>query len=140
MFENHVIHCVNDYMACIHYSGPSRPTILTVAPTTHSQLGFGLFISWKVPITDCPITSYKVQHKISSDTSWSTPPVSVLPPKTYYDLRGLSPKTSYDVQVRAVSEVGEGEWSGVGQATTYGGTCAYTNVLLHFELLQTPFP
>ena len=63
--------------------------------------------------------------------------MSVLSPKTYYDLRRLSPKTRYDVQVRAVSEAGKGEWSGVVQATTYGGTYN-TNVLFHFKLLQTP--
>ena len=123
----------------ILYSVPSRPTIATVAPTTNSRLGFGLFISWKVPTSHCLITSYKVQFKMSSDTSWSTPLVSVLPPKTYYNLIGLSSKTSYDVRVRAVSEAGKGEWSGVGQATTHGGT-HNTSVLFHFELLQTPFP
>ena len=38
-----------------------------------------------------------------------------------HDLRGLSPNTSYDVRVRAVSAAGKGAWSAVGQATTPGG-------------------
>ena len=38
-----------------------------------------------------------------------------------HDWRGLSPNTSYDVRVRAVSAAGKGAWSDVGQATTPGG-------------------
>ena len=118
-------------------SVPSRPTILTVAPTTHSQLGFGLFVSWKAPQSDCDITSYKVQYKISSDTSWSTPLGSVRPPLRRYDLRGLSPKTNYNVQVRAVSKAGNGEWSDVRQATTLGGM--YILVYNFSEYCKFPF-
>ena len=38
-----------------------------------------------------------------------------------HNWRGLSPNTSYDVRVRAVSAAGKGAWSDVGQATTPGG-------------------
>ena len=38
-----------------------------------------------------------------------------------HDWRGLSPNTSYDVRVRAVSEAGKGAWSDVGRVTTPGG-------------------
>ena len=38
-----------------------------------------------------------------------------------HDWRGLSPNTSYDVRVRAVSAAGNGAWSDVGQVTTPGG-------------------
>ena len=41
--------------------------------------------------------------------------------------RGLSPNTTYDVRVRAVSAVGKGAWSDVGQVTTPGGI---SNLLL----------
>ena len=40
-----------------------------------------------------------------------------------HNWRGLSPNTSYDVRVRAVSVVGKGAWSDVGQTTTLGGMC-----------------
>ena len=38
-----------------------------------------------------------------------------------HNWKGLSPNTSYDVRVRAVSAAGKGEWSDVGQVTTPGG-------------------
>ena len=38
-----------------------------------------------------------------------------------HDWRGLSPNTSYDVRVRAVSAAGNGAWSDVGRVTTPGG-------------------
>ena len=40
-----------------------------------------------------------------------------------HNWRGLSPNTSYDVRVRAVSAAGKGAWSDVGQVTTPGGIC-----------------
>ena len=81
----------------------------------------GIVVSWRVPKSDCPITSYEAQYKISSNTSWSTPPVSTSPRSRRHNWRGLSPNTSYNVRVRAVSAAGKGAWSNVGQATTPGG-------------------
>ena len=81
----------------------------------------GISVSWKAPQSDYPITSYEVQYKISSDPSWSTPPVSKSSRSRRHDWRRLSPNTSYNVRVRAVSVVGRGEWSDVGQGTTPGG-------------------
>ena len=77
-------------------------------------------VSWRAPQSECPITSYEVQYKISSDTSWSTPSVRSSRSREH-DWRGLSPNTSYDVRVRAVSAAGKGAWSDVGQVTTPGG-------------------
>ena len=80
----------------------------------------GVTVTWRAPQSECPITSYEVQYKISSDTSWSTPPVRSSRSRRH-DWRKLSPNTSYDVRVRAVSAAGEGAWSDVGQATTPEG-------------------
>ena len=38
-----------------------------------------------------------------------------------HNWRGLSPNTSYDVQVRAVSAPDKGAWSDVGHTMTPGG-------------------
>ena len=38
-----------------------------------------------------------------------------------HDWRGLSPNTTYDVRVRAVSSAGVGNWSDVQQAMTHEG-------------------
>ena len=38
-----------------------------------------------------------------------------------HNWRGLSPNTSYDVRVRAVSAAGKGAWSDVGNTATPGG-------------------
>ena len=99
---------------------PSRPTLLGVHYNLHLPSEVGVTVSWRAPQSDCKITSYEVQYKISSDTSWSTPPVSTSR-SMRHDWRGLSPNTSYDARVRAVSAAGKGAWSDVGQVMTPGG-------------------
>ena len=84
-----------------------------------SEVGIG--VTWRAPQSDCKITSYEVQYKISSNTSWSTPPVSTSSRSRRHNWRGQSANTSYDVRVRAVSAAGDGTWSAEGQVTTPGG-------------------
>ena len=52
-----------------------------------------------------------------------------------HDWRGLSPNTTYDVRVRAVSAAGKGKWSDVVQVTTPGGIqqTKYVIILLFFN-------
>ena len=49
-----------------------------------------------------------------------------------HNWRGLSPNTTYDVRVRAVSAAGKGAWSDVEQITTPGGIqqtlCVFLNL------------
>ena len=72
-------------------------------------------VTWNAPSSDRPITKYRVQYKNGS-TSWRGMDAS--PPTT---LENLSAGTSYQVQVRAVSEIGVGLYSEIKTITTYGG-------------------
>ena len=115
----HLLMC-NLSGGCFH-SVPSRPTLLAVYHKKYLPFEVGITVSWRAPQSDCDITSYEVQHKISSDTSWSTRPVSKSSQSREHNWRRLSPNTTYDVRVRAVSAAGKGSWSDVGQVMTPGG-------------------
>ena len=81
-----------------------------------------LIVSWTKPLSELAITGYDVQYKRSSTTGWSTVPVMGSDTLST-TLKRLSVGTSYDVQVRAVSVVGNGQYSGVVRKTTYRGLC-----------------
>ena len=71
-----------------------------------------LRVNWTTPHSDVAISKYQVQCRRSGTTSWnSTTPLSVSPPATSTILTGLDAGTEYIVRVRAVSELGDGEWS-----------------------------
>ena len=76
-----------------------------------------LIVTWTAPSSDRPITKYQVQYIKSGSTSWSTKDVT----STSSTLDNLSPGTSYQVQVRAVSDVGGGQYSEIRTITTYRG-------------------
>ena len=100
---------------------PSRPTLAGVYHQIYLPFEVGITVSWKAPQSDCDITSYEVQYKISSNISWSIPPVSKSSRSRRHNWKKLSTNTSYNVQVRAVSAAGKGAWSDVGHVTTPGG-------------------
>ena len=71
-----------------------------------------LRVTWNTPQSDQTISLYWVQYRKQGTTSWrSAPSLSVSPPATSTDLTVLDAGTEYTVRVRAVSDVGTGEWS-----------------------------
>ena len=76
-----------------------------------------LIVTWTAPQSDRPIAKYQVQYRRSGRTSWSTKDVT----STSTTLERLSAGTRYDVQVRAVSDVGDGPYSQISTKTTYRG-------------------
>ena len=71
-----------------------------------------LRVTWTTPQSDQNISQYQVQYRISGTTSWSSAtPLSGSPPATSTILTGLDAGTEYNIRVRAVSELGAGEWS-----------------------------
>ena len=79
-----------------------------------------LRVTWASSQSDVAITHYEVQYRTGSQ--WrSAANVTGSPPPTITHLEGLQAGTLYSVQVRAVSDVGDGDWSNAAMQTTYSG-------------------
>ena len=77
-----------------------------------------LRVTWTAPSSERTITKYQVQYRRSGSTSeWSTKDVT----SRSITLERLSAGTRYDIQVRAVSDVGSGPYSLIRTNTTYQG-------------------
>ena len=74
-------------------------------------------MTWTAPQSDRSITKYQVQYRRTGTTSWSTRDERT----RSVTLENLSPGTSYQVKVRAVSDVGNGPFSDVRTLSTYNG-------------------
>ena len=83
-----------------------------------------LHVTWSAPSSDHPIQHYQVDYRVGTSGSWSR--LSPNPTSTSVTLTGLQSGTSYQVRVRAVSDVENGEWSDAVSETTYVGTYIYT--------------
>ena len=79
-------------------------------------------MTWTAPQSDHPITKYQVQYRRSGTTSWITKDVT----STSTTLENLPTGTGYQVQVRAVSDVGAGPYSDVQTQITHRGMNATT--------------
>ena len=85
----------------------SKPTVIA---GDHS-----LGVSWAAPSNGgSPITSYQVQYKVTTASSWSTASSVTNTNKT---ITTLTNGASYHVQVRACNSVGCGDWSTSGTGT-----------------------
>ena len=74
-----------------------------------------LVVTWTPPQTDVNISVYQVQYRRSGSILWgSQVTISGSCPAncTSTVLTGLDAGTEYNVRVRAVSELGAGEWCG----------------------------
>ena len=103
--------------------------ILLISPLVPSQIsrisltkptGYetpALRVNWTSPQSEVAILQYWVQYRKSADTHWKTH--IILPPATSADITGLDAGTAYSVRVRAVSDVGAGNWSEEQTESTY---------------------
>ena len=79
-------------------------------------MAYGLTITWSAPHSATPIASYDVEYRAYGSTdfaSWEHTDNT-----TTTMITGLAPSTVHHVRVRAVNEVGAGDWSPTGQGTT----------------------
>ena len=96
-------------------SVPSQvgPPVLTKAVSSGRP---ALGVTWTAPSSERIITKYQVRYAIKN-TFWSTKDVT----STSITLERLSAGAIYDIQVRAVSDVGAGQYSQTSTETTYRG-------------------
>ena len=91
---------------------PAPPTVATVAATPTS-----LSVNWTAATNTGPaITAYNLRYRKSSEVSWTSASYAGTAIST--TLTGLSPGTSYEVQVLAKNREGDGPWSESGTGTT----------------------
>ena len=92
---------------------PGTPTV-TAAATTPTSLN----VSWTAPPNagKPAITAYNLRYRKSSETSWTSSTYAGT--ETNTTLTGLTPGTTYDVQVLAKNHEGDSPWSNSGSATT----------------------
>ena len=97
--------CLCTTMTNLCNTDPSRVTNVTLTIIGATSLN----VTWAIPQSDLLITQYQVQYR-TDDTSWSSaPPLSGSPPPSSTVLNGMH--AGCIVRVRALSDVGGGEWS-----------------------------
>ena len=100
---------------------PEAPAVPTLAAGTRS-----LVVTWTAPSAgSSAITAYDVRHIETSadetmDANWTVEVSAWTSGVLSYTITGLANGTEYDVQVRAVSSVGEGAWSATASTRTHG--------------------
>ena len=92
---------------------PGTPTV-TAAATTPTSLN----VSWTAPPNagKPAITAYNLQYRKNDEANWTSSDYAGTETRT--TLTGLTPGTTYDVQVRAKNHEGDGPWSDSGRSTT----------------------
>ena len=90
---------------------PAPPTVSTVATTPTN-----LSVSWTAATNTGPAITYNLRYRKSSETSWTSSTYAGT--ETNTTLTGLSPGTSYEVQVLAKNREGDGPWSEAGTGRT----------------------
>ena len=90
---------------------PAPPTVSTVAATPTS-----LSVSWTAATNTGPAITYNLRYRKSSEASWTSSTYAGT--ETSTTLTGLSPGTSYEVQVLAKNREGDGPWSEAGTGRT----------------------
>ena len=103
------------------YIVPSKVGPLSLTKAARSGRP-ALTVTWTAPQSDRPITKYQVQYRRSGTTSWIRKDVT----SRSTTLESLSAGTNYQVQVRAVSDVGAGPYSDVRTQITPRGMNATT--------------
>ena len=92
---------------------PGKP----VAPTFGTTTSTSIVVNWTAPANTGPaITGYDVQYRTGTSGAWTDAGHDGTTLTT--TLTGLTPDASYQVQVRASNDEGDGAWSDSGTATT----------------------
>ena len=94
-------------------SAPAAPTVVAGATDSETTLD----VSWAAPVnTGPPIKDYNIQYRVGSSGGFTDARFSGV--GTRAAITGLSPDTTYEVQVRAVNDEGAGPWSASGRGET----------------------
>ena len=88
------------------------------APTVTALSSTSVQVNWEAPENDGPpITDYDYRYRAVADTDWTEVSNTTITGTTA-TIEGLTPSTSYDVEVRANNAEGKSEWSNPGNGAT----------------------
>jgi Fibronectin type III domain len=82
---------------------PGMPTGVVTTGITSNSMG----CSWGAPIAGGAGIVYEVQYRISGQSIWIVGATNL--PATIFNITGLSPSTSYDIQITASDSIGSGQ-------------------------------
>ena len=109
------------------FKGPSRTSRPILANVVVSGKP-AIRVNWTAPESDITITRYFINYgKLPRPSSGRMQRI-VQPSQRSYTLENLSAGTSYEVQVRADSQVGPGEFSEFVTITAY--SCKYSIIII----------
>ena len=91
---------------------PGAPTDLSVS-TNDDNPSTALDVSWTAPDADGipPITGYDIQYRKHSEIDWTNHNFDPVGTITMTTVPNLDSNTTYQVQVRATNDEGEGQWA-----------------------------
>ena len=78
-----------------------------------------LQVTWNQPTGDRPIQRYEVRYRKQGVSSWTS--VTPNPTTRQTTIRNVAKGSVYNVQVRAVSDVGSGQWRSATSQIAYRG-------------------
>ena len=89
------------------YIVPSQVSNIQINQTVSNRM-INLQVTWNQPSSDHPIQHYEVQYRKQGISSWTS--VTPNPTTRQTTIRNVDKGSVYNVQVRAVSDVGSGQW------------------------------
>ena len=115
-----------DYSICNTYvytfTVPPQVSNIQFTQTVSNGM-INLTVTWDQPTSDRPIQHYEVQYRKQGVSSWTS--VTPNPTTSQTTIRNVDKGSVYNVRVRAVSDVGSGQWRNVTSQRTYRGNYLY---------------
>ena len=97
---------------------PSQVSNIQFTQTVSNGM-INLQVTWNQPTSDRPIKRYELQYRKQGVSSWTS--VTPNPTTRQTTIRNVDKGSVYNVQVRAVSDVGSGQWRSATSQRTYRG-------------------
>ena len=100
------------------FTVPSQVSNIQFTQTVSNRM-INLRVTWNQPTSDRPIQPYEVHYRKQGVSSWTS--VTPNPTTRETTISNVDTGSLYKVQVRAVSDVGSGEWRSATSQRTYRG-------------------
>ena len=102
----------------MYFTVPSQVSNIQFTQTVSNGM-INLRVTWSQPTSERSIQRYEVQYRKQGVSSWTS--VTPNPTTRQTTIRNVDKGSVYNVQVRAVSDVGSGHWGSATSQRTYRG-------------------
>ena len=110
----------------IYFTVPSQVSNIQITQTVSNGM-INLQVTWNQPTSDRPIQHYEVQYRKQGVSRWTS--VTPNPTTRQTTIRNVDKGSVFNVQVRAVSDVGSGQWRSATSQRTHGGMNIISNLI-----------